>query len=134
MANICENEVRVSGPSPKIDEFLEKYFCLDEGGKKSFTMDKEFPPPVDEDYGLWHERMFHTRWMNTTTSVDKRSYDSGKAVLEFVIDTPWGPPRDLLTSLSESCKDLRIFVKYLEPDLDESGVFEVEGGKVLRDC
>lgn len=121
MANICINDVCVSGPESKVKEFKKKYFVLDGKGKEQFAV------------GELEEHGPHPRWM-LTTAFDIRSKDEGQSELLFVIDTPWSPPRDLLIDISEKMPGLTISVKYDEPSLEEPGLFEVVDGKVMKDC
>lgn len=139
MPNWCLNKIKISGDKNnrrRVSQIIEKLHEQDDNeiGLLESLVGRE-PTISGEDYnnGGWYDSNINywgTKWDLTDNDFIFEETDDS-IYLEF--DTAWSPPLEFCELLSKKY-GVSVKIKYIEPGMAISGIFEVnDKGEILRD-
>lgn len=136
MPNWCENGLTITGDKAGLDRFLRDapgetpaYEGTGQDAVQSdFSLAKLYPAPVGADLEDWYVEHWGTKW--DVNVVDSHRDSDNEAFFQF--DTAWTPPLPALRHISTHYPLLKFSLSYEEAGEAFTGVYEVQGGNVLR--
>lgn len=139
MPNWCLNKIKISGNKKnrrRVSQIIENLHEQDEVeiGLLESLVGKE-PTISEEDYfnGGWYESNINywgTKW---DLSDNDFIFEETEDYIYLEFDTAWTPPVEFCELLSMRY-GVHVKIKYIEPGMEISGIFEVnDKGEILRD-
>ncbi len=139
MPNWCLNKIKISGDKNnrrRVSQIIEKLQEQDDNeiGLMESLVGRE-PTISEEDYnnGGWYDSNINywgTKW---DLSDNDFIFEETEDYIYLEFDTAWSPPVEFCELLSKRY-GVCVKIKYIEPGMEISGIFEVnDKGEILRD-
>lgn len=114
MPNWCENQLYVSGPKHKVDEFISRV-VVEANGEQRVSFDAHVPmPPEEQGNYFWRIANWGTKWSGVLHGVDCYDREDGTCEALIVFDTAWSPPDAWLARVAQLEPELSFDLSYLE--------------------
>lgn len=139
MPNYCFNALSLNSEK----KYLREFNCnnTDSRGDIDFGRSVPFPKDRDEEkeWYNWRIENWGTKWIAFDTTMtpifteenDKEEKKESELIYEFC--TAWSPPIEWLNKVSIMYPNIKFELKYQEPGVDFSGIFEISAGEIIND-
>ena len=139
MPNWCFNELSLNSEK----KYLREFNCnnTDSTGDIDFGRSVPFPKDRDEEkeWYNWRIENWGTKWTAFDTTMtpifteenDKEEKKESELIYEFC--TAWSPPIEWLNKVSIMYPNIKFELKYQEPGVNFSGIFEISAGDIIND-
>jgi len=153
MPNHCSQDLYVYGSEDSINDFVE----FSKQGDQLLSADKYIPYPkeykeLDEkaeiarqnkDYSVvdgfnsggyeWCINNWGTKWGIYNAELTKQKLAGKRSQVNYTFESAWSPAIPIIHAMSLKYPDLSFKLKYYEMGCAFKGVYEVEGGNILKD-
>ena len=153
MPNHCSQDLYVYGPEESIKVFMafaqegdnvlsankfipypEKYRVMDEAAaiarkNKDWSVKDGFNSGGYE----WCLENWGTKWGIYNADVVKEKFKGKRSQVNYIFNSAWSPANLIIHAMSERYPELRFKLKYYESGTGYKGVYEVQGGTIIKD-
>ena len=134
MPNWCGNKLDVFGPQKELNRFRKIAKASD--SELSFNnfipmpdaLNKTTFPSNEDNWYDWRYANWGIKWDVVAEVAYKKSN-----TIEYIFDSPWGPPIRAIEKISKEFSKLRFELEYSEPGMSFCGQFKCFDGEIESD-
>jgi hypothetical protein len=127
MPNWCNNSIEIEGPVEKIAALWAQ--AQSEGNA---LLNALCPMPAEllegEAWYSWRVAHWGTKWDIDMQGLEFVDNEQGRACITGWFDSAWSPPLDAFQTYALANEDVYLELKYFEPGMSFTGVWDSEGG------
>jgi hypothetical protein len=127
MPNWCNNSIEIEGPVEKIAALWAQ--AQSEGNA---LLNALCPMPAEllegEAWYGWRVAHWGTKWDIDMQGLEFVDNEQGRARITGWFDSAWSPPLDAFQTYALANEDVYLELKYFEPGMSFTGVWDSEGG------
>ena len=130
MPNWNNNDITIDGPKAKIEALWAAATAEDSGLLNAM---KPMPEDIGDGWYDWAVTNWGTKWDVNMEGLQLIDNEDGTASIVGYADSAWSPPLEAFQTYALANEDVYLELKYFEPGMAFTGVWDSEGGDAYWD-